>query len=406
MALIKLKERVIEVFAATRDIKKFPMLSAELSGQFAKNWAVGSFREAMKSLQRGSLDNMEFVVVCVDKDDEDDLQPVLEFIKGVKERGAKTILIANDVSPAALHTLLRQGADDFIPYPFPENALGESLDRLRQKPVETAKPSEPEPIRHHGFVLPVFGLAGGVGATTYAVNMAWELATHGKKAKTRVAILDLNFQSGSVATYLDLQRRDQVTEMLTDMDNLTPEIFAQSLTSYKSRLAVLTAPPETMPLDIVDGDAIHRLLALAQTRYDFVVVDMPPVLVNWTADVLQIAETFFGVLNLDMRSAQNVMRFIRTLKAEELPEEKLQFILNFAPTFTDLSGKARAKRFSESLGINIDIHLPAGGKAVLAACDQGTPLEIAASKNALRKEIRKISEALIKTATEMKAAIV
>ena len=110
MALIKLKERVIEAFAATRDIKKFPQLSEELSHQFSKNWAVGSFREAMESLKRGSLDVIDIVVICVDKTDEADLEPIIEFLKGVKERGAKTILIASDIGPAALHQLMRQKA--------------------------------------------------------------------------------------------------------------------------------------------------------------------------------------------------------------------------------------------------------------------------------------------------------
>ncbi len=409
MALIKLKERVIEAFAATRDIKKFSQLSEELTDQFAKNWAVGSFREALESLKRGSLDNIEIVVICVDKSDEEDLEPILTFITGVKERGAKTVLIANDISPVCLHQLMRQGADDFIPYPFPDGAFNDSLTRLRSIDVERAAGAATggaTPTKRRGMVLPVYGVSGGVGATTFAVNLAWELATHDKKANTRVAILDFNFQSGSVATYLDLPRREAVTEMLTDAENLNAESFAQALTSFKSRVAVLTAPPITMPLDIVDGDTIHQILTLAQEKYDYVVVDLPPMLANWSADVINAAESYFALIALDMRSAQNLMRFTHTLKAEELPEEKVQFILNFAPSFTDINGKARTKRFSESLGIDINILLPEGGKAILAACDQGSPLALAAPKNALRKEIAKISASIIELSKELKAAIV
>ncbi|MEE9454843.1 MAG: AAA family ATPase [Paracoccaceae bacterium] len=406
MALIKLKERVIEAFAATRDISQFPQLSAELSNQFSKNWAVGSFREAMESLKRGSLDTIEFIVICVDRSDESNLEPVLDFIDGVKARGAKTILVANDVSPTCLHKLLQKGADNFVPYPFPDDAFSQALVRLREQDAVPEVAAAPGKRRRKGIILPVFGLAGGVGATTFAVNLAWELATHDKKSKTRVAILDLNFQSGSVATYLDIGRRDAVAEMLTDIDNLDAEIFAQSLTSYKSRMAVLTAPPETLPLDIIDSDAVHQLLTLAQASYDYVIVDLPPMLVNWSSDVLQMAETYFAIINLDMRSAQNLMRFIRTVKAEELPEEKIQYILNFAPSFTNVSGKARAKRFSESLGIDINILLPDGGKGILTACDQGQPLAESAPKNPLRKEIGKISASITTTIEEMKAAIV
>ncbi len=409
MALIKLKERIIEAFAATRDIKKFPQLSVELTDQFSKNWAVGSFREATESLNRGSLDDIEIVVICVDKSDEEDLQPILEFISGVKKKGSKTILIANDVSPSGLHQLMRQGADDFIPYPFPKDAFGDSLMKLRAEQVIPADNATEAPSggrRRKGIILPVYGVAGGTGSSTFAVNLAWEIANHDRKAKTRVLIMDLNFQSGSVATYLDLPRREAVAEMLTDMDNLDADVFAQSLTSFKSRMAVMTAPPESMPLEIIDGASVSHLLTLAQESYDYIIVDLPSALVNWTADVLQLSETFFTLINLDMRSAQNMMRFIRALKAEDLPEEKLEYILNFAPSFTDINGKARAKRFSDSLGVDINIMLPDGGKAVLASCDQGNPLAEAAPKNALRKEIKKIAGSVVEMAEEMKAAIV
>ncbi|HSF93009.1 MAG TPA: pilus assembly protein CpaE, partial [Paracoccaceae bacterium] len=200
-------------------------------------------------------------------------------------------------------------------------------------------------------------------------------------------------------------RRDNVYDLYTDPEKIDDETFAQALTSFKTKLAVFTAPPEILPLDILSGDDIHKILLAAQLAYDFVIVDMPTWLAEWSSTVLQMAETYFTIMELDMRSAQNTMRFLRALKAEELPDEKLQFALNYAPSFTDLNGKARARRFSESLGIDINIFLPDGGKQVAQTCDQGAPLAEGAPKNPLRKEIRKIAASLISMAEEQKAAI-
>ena len=406
MALIKLKERAIEAFAATRDIKKFPELTGELTDQFAKNWAVGSFKEATESLNRGSLDGLEVIFVCVDNSDENNLDAVIAFIKGVKSRGLKIILIASDISPAGLHQLMRIGADDFVPSPPPKDAIGDALARLRSQAVNEETQQKAVKKRRRGVILPVYGVAGGVGTSTFAVNLAWEMAIHDKKSSVKVAVLDFNFQTGSVATYLDIGFRETVSEMLNNIENLDADMFAESLTSYKSRMAVLTAPTEVFPLDIVSDTDVEKILSLARDAYDFVIVDMPTTLVNWSSTVLQMADTYFVLMELDMRSAQNMMRFLRVLKAEDLPEDKLQFALNFAPAFTDLNGKARAKRFSESLGIDINILLPDGGKQILAASDQGHPLAEAASKNPLRKEIRKIAAATMTMANEQKAAVV
>jgi pilus assembly protein CpaE len=85
---------------------------------------------------------------------------------------------------------------------------------------------------------------------------------------------------------------------------------------------------------------------------------------------------------------------IRALKSEDLPVEKLRYILNRAPKFTDLNGKSRVKRMAESLDIQIELLMPDGGKPIVQAGDHGVPLAEAALKNPLRKEIQKLAEQL------------
>ena len=222
----------------------------------------------------------------------------------------------------------------------------------------------------------------------------------------RVALIDLDFQFGSVATLLDIPRREAVFDLLTEPETLAGDTLSQAMTSYKSVLAVLTSPPEVMPLDIVNAEFIERMLRILQSRYDFIIIDLPKALTDWSASVLTQAETYFSLLELDMRSAQNLMRYLRVLRGEDLPGEKIQYILNRAPGFADLNGKTRVGRFSESLGIEVNILLPDGGKAVTQAGDQGEPMETAANKNPLRKEIKKIAGTLIDLTKEARAAVV
>lgn len=394
----------VEAFAIANDIRRFDLLVEDLDTELSKNWAPLSFEEGLDKYQKDPFDELEFVVVAVDRADEANLGPAASVITAAKSCGLKVLLIAHELSPVGLHQLMRLGADDFAPYPLPEGALADCFDRLRNAP--TAPTEEAGPSRNRkGMILPVYGLAGGVGASTFAVNLAWEMAVYTKKSNKRVAILDLNFQYGSISTFLDLTRREAIYELLTDAANVDTDSLSQALTSFKSRLAVLTAPSDALPLDIVGPDEMEQLLRVAAASYDFVVVDMPTTLVSWSDRVLQIAETFFAVLEVDMRSAQNAIRFLRTLKAEDLPVEKIQYALNRAPGFTDMNGKARVKRLAESLGIPLNIMLPDGGKAVTNAGDQGLPLSESAPKNVLRKEVRRIATSLVDMAAEQKAAV-
>jgi pilus assembly protein CpaE len=134
---------------------------------------------------------------------------------------------------------------------------------------------------------------------------------------------------------------------------------------------------------------------MARANFDFVVIDMPKTIVAWTETVLNAAHVYFALMELDLRSAQNVLRMTRALKAEGLPHEKLRFVLNRAPRFTDLSAKSRVKRMAESLDIGIEVQLPDGGVQVTQSNDHGLPLSEQAAKNPLRKEIQKLAKSLI-----------
>ena len=405
MGLRKAKADDAEAYVIARDISGFDLLTTGLDTELSGRWAPVALDNAESAMKAGVGPELEFVIVAVTDKEESDLSSVIKIIKTARDLGLKVLLVAKDVSPVALHQLMRTGADDFAPYPLPEGSLSESISRLRSSTSKEETGSS-GPRKRRGVILPVYGVAGGVGASTFAVNLAWELSQLTKKTDKRVALLDFNFQFGSVSTYLDLPRREAIYELISDPSAIDHDTMAQALTSYKTRLAVLTAPMDALPLDIVAPEDVQKLLEIAQASYDFVVVDMPQALVHWSEDVLRMAETYFAILEVDMRSAQNALRFLRALKSEDLPYEKVQFALNRAPGFTDINGKARVKRLAESLGIEIDIMLPEGGKAVLAASDEGVPLSESAPKNALRKEIRNIATSVFETLEAQKAAIV
>jgi len=389
----------IKACTISRDVQNFDLLIEDMETALGENWGDLGFSEALAFFNQPEARGLEFVAIAIDEADEDDLVMLGEIIALANAKNIKVILIAEDVSPAALHQLLRKGADEFVPYPLPEGELEAAIERLKKS---AERPAAAVAGRHgasneppaDGVLLAVQGIAGGTGATTLAVNLAWELANVDKKTPPRVCIMDFGLQNGSVATYLDLSRRETVFEMWSDTEAVDDDVFRQALTQFEEKMWVLTAPLDILPLDMLSPDDVQRILDQARARFDYVIVDMPSTLVQWTETVLTNAQIYFTTLELDMRSAQNALRLKRALRAEELPIERLRFCLNRAPKFTDLQGKSRVKRLCESLEISVEVLLPDGGRAVTQAGDHGQPLAQSASKNPLRKEIAKLAVSL------------
>lgn len=381
----------------SRDVQNFDLLIEDMESAMGETWGDLGFAEAIAFFGQPEAEELEFVALAIDSEDEDNLVALTEIVTQAKMRDIAVILIAEDVSPPTLHALMRLSSGEFVPYPLPENELNEAIERIRNRanPVAEVPAEQRTQLKSgsdkQGAVFAVHGLAGGVGASTLAVNLAWELANISKTGAPSVCILDLDMQFGSVSTFLDLARREAVYELLSETETMDQDSFGQALLSFEDRVSVLTAPTDMLPLEMITPEDIDRIVSMARTHFDYVVIDMPGTLVQWTETVLSEAHVYFCLLELDMRCAQNALRFKRALQSEQLPIEKVRYVLNRAPKFTDLSGKSRVKRMAESLGISIDLLLPDGGKQILQAGDHGMPLSSSCPKNPLRKEIAKLA---------------
>ena len=396
-AALKPEPAPIVACTISRNVQNFDLLIEDMESELGESWGDLTFEDAGLFLRQPDSDGLEFVAIAMAEDDETEIANIAEIIKAAVAKKIKVLVIAEEVSPIALHQLLKLGAQEFVPYPLPDGALRDAIDRMRRAPAaleaivggKTKAGGD-----RNGVVLPIQGLAGGTGATTFAVNLAWELANIDKDGAARVCLLDLDLQFGSASTYLDLPRREAVLELLSDTAAVDNESFMQALLPFQDKLHVLTAPAEMLPLDMIGQEDVDRILKFARSNFDYVVIDMPSAVVSWSETVLNASHVFFTMLELDMRSAQNTLRLLRALKAEELPYERLRFILNRAPGFTDVTGKSRVKRLAESLDIKIEVQMPDGGKIIRDACDQGLPLAQSAAKSPLRKEIQKLAQSI------------
>jgi len=399
-------EMAPEALVFSGDFLAADALVKDLDTQFGEDqWLEVPVGDTENMLSIASAED-SFVIVALSSDETEAVTATAQLIRQAREYGLMVLLIVGDISSRTMHQIMREGVTEFAPYPEPAGALMDAIDRLRlarssgNLPAITTSGAP----RRLGKVVAFYGVAGGVGASTLAVNFAWEMTLRTRREGRRVALLDFNFQYGSIATFLDVPRREAVYELVSEASNLDQTGLTQALSTYKDKMHVLTAPRDALPLDIVSPSDVDAIINLARESFDYVVIDMPQALMNWSEKVYAASDDFYAVMEVDMRSAQNMYRFLRTLKAEDMNLDKLRFVLNRAPGLTDLSGKTRVKRVAESLGITFLHQIPDGGKQIINSCDQGTPLAESARSSPVRKEILRMVEKFMAEESEKTAA--
>ena len=397
----------------SRDVQTFDLLIEDMDGELGEGWGDLSFAEAADFLAQPEARAMRFVVVAVDAGDEGDLGAITAVVRQAKRLGLRIILVADGLGPLVMHELLRAGVDDFAPYPLPEGALRAAVARAKapraaampemaRRAAEHAAPPPPAadtppeggdgpgPSQVHAFQ----SVAGGAGATTLAVNLAWEIALGAKDGGRTVCVLDLDLQFGAVAAYMDLPRNEAIYEILTDTAAMDEQAFRQAMQVVRDRIHVFTAPKELLPLDLIGPEDVSALIALARRCFDVVIVDLPGTLTQWTDTVLEEADVFHAVLTMEVRAAQNALRLTRLLETEGIPHANMRWILNRAPGRGEFGGRGRVKAVAESLGIAFEAVLPDGGKIVTESNDQALPLMQTAARTPLRREIARLAATL------------
>lgn len=127
----------------SRDVQVFDILIEDMETVMGEAWGDLGFADAIAFMDQLEPGSLEFIALALDYQDEDDLELLKQVIQTAKSKSIKVIVVAEDVTPAALHQLLKTGADEFVPYPLPENELANAVERLKQADVAPA-PQAPE----------------------------------------------------------------------------------------------------------------------------------------------------------------------------------------------------------------------------------------------------------------------
>jgi len=113
-----------------------------------------------------------FVIVTLSSEGPERVGNVQQRIRSAREHGLMVLLLVGDISPLTMHQIMREGVAEFAPYPEPAGALVDAIDRLRLTRANGNLPAvtSTNAPRRLGKVVAFYGVAGGVGASTFAVN--------------------------------------------------------------------------------------------------------------------------------------------------------------------------------------------------------------------------------------------
>jgi pilus assembly protein CpaE len=338
---------------------------------------VGEYSDVAEAAQKAPAGRPDILIVEVAIDGS------AAAIESLARRLPGTALVATaaDASPEFMVQILRAGALEVVRRPVEQRELLAALDkvaRLRGRPVQ----------RQPGRVTAVFSTKGGLGTTTLAVNLAVGLTEH-SVIKSAV-LVELNTGPSDVVTFLDLQPRYSIVDVLENVDRMDESLLQGLMTKHGSGLYVLPAPSR-IDRGALLGDRVHAGLDVLRTHFDHVVLDLRHDLDPGTVAALESADTVLFVTTLNVAALRSAAAGLAAFRHLGLDLKKVKVIVTRDGTGEDVT----VKHAREALGMPVYWKAPSDYAAVEGSINSGRPVVTTSPRSKFSKSVRQLSEALL-----------
>ena len=154
------------------------------------------------------------------------------------------------------------------------------------------------------------------------------LLNSGARGKTSTCLVDLDFQHGACADYLDIEPRLNLGEIEPRPERLDRQLLEVMLSHHPSGLAVIAAPNRPAEMRSFDPDVVTRLLDLVSSHFDYVVFDMPRTWFSWTDSVLLGSNKLFIVSETTVPGLRHAKQLVDAIRERLGDGPKPQVIIN------------------------------------------------------------------------------
>jgi pilus assembly protein CpaE len=275
----------------------------------------------------------------------------------------------------------RAGVAQIVPLPLQTHDFLRALDCIVGQfaaPVREAR------------VIAVCGVSGGAGATTLALNLAYELGQPSQRPGGCL-LVELARQMGTLAPYLNIEPTVSTHDLLTDASRLTAHGIRQALTSVAPGLDVLVGPALDITPIPFSPRHVYQLVALCRRLAATVVLDVPCAFDDLQFETLALADqvVLVGVQSL---SSMRTLKMVRdTLEREEGIRGQRLVINRYEPNLQGFS----AAKLAEFLQTPQVLTVANDYASVMAAVHNGKPLRLAVPHARALADIRTLADSLL-----------
>lgn len=313
------------------------------------------------------------------------------FVVDLSEYEEEVLNMANKVSSAnpkikIIGLSLKNDTNTYI------KAMRSGIEEVLQIPIVKDKfieaiktKDDSESKQQKGKTISIFSNKGGVGKTSMAMNLALELA---KCTKENIALLDLNFQLGDVATFWNLNPTFNISYMLENSNKLSKDFMLSTFEKYdNTSLYILANPPFYKSADRVSVENIEKLVSAMQKVFSYIIIDTSTGFGNKIMKVLEMSDLIFFMTTVSLPALRNCQKCLEMLEETGIGKDKAEIIINRYMETDDV----KIEDVETLLRKKIYWKIPNNYFIMMEAINKGVPISYINSSSNVAKSYRNLA---------------
>ena len=304
----------ISTYIVSQNVRLKELLVSYLADY--KQFKVTLDSEDLSSLYN-EVSSLEKSVLFVDMDYVD-----ISMISRIFQDSQNTKIVAIEENPNVdfIVNAVRSGVREILEYPLIKSEVIDVIKRIE----DSFKPH----IEEHGKckMISVFSNKGGIGKTSIAANLAYELA---QITKEDVALIDFNQQFGDITTFMDLKPAFDSSYIFENLNSLNKDFLLSSMEQYKnSSLYVLADTPYLKPRKTLSVKQISKFFEILKDSFSYIVVDTEASFSQETVATLDYSDLILLVTIINMPALRNCQRCLELFSKLGYYDDKVQILIN------------------------------------------------------------------------------
>ena len=163
----------------------------------------------------------------------------------------------------------------------------------------------------NGKIISISSVKGGVGKTTMATNLAGIYYM----MKKRVLIIDADFYSGGVSTWLDIRNNKDIFMLIDSISNNRYSNISDYVNEYNNGIDILSSPHDPRRALKIDCKYIPMIFEFAKREYDIVIVDTNHIMNEINLMILDHCDMSLFLVTNDLIDLKNTKNLISIFKS-------------------------------------------------------------------------------------------